>query len=150
MRSRKLRSREQNFIKSNQEPVRRSINFGKYLYLFILATIVVSVFKWLGENLFLVKGIGFLEAETILVEAVAPGRIIEIKCAINDTISTDTPLVGLDNTWTNETPDGQQSAFNNYYTNERRIIDAESRISYLKQKIFKPQFWPQKCLRTWR
>ncbi len=135
MYSKKLRKREQTFIQSPQEPVKKKAPIGKYIYLTILAIIVISISKLLIEKVVFNQGIGFLEAEAIYIEANQPGRILNINYAINDTVDLKNPVVILDKSWASDSPNGINDLNNNYYTNERRRINTEKEIAILRLEL---------------
>ncbi len=135
MYTKKLRKREQTFIRSSQEPVKKKAQFGKYFYLSIVAVILISFGKFVGEKIVFNKGIGFLEAEPIYIEANTAGRIRNINYAINDTVNLKKPVVVLDKSWAADSPNGYNASNNSYYTNERRLINSEKEISILRTDI---------------
>lgn len=131
----KLRKREQTFIRSSQEPVKKKAQIGKYFYLAILVVIFISLGKFVVEKIVFNKGVGFLEAETIYIEANASGRILNINYAINDTVNLEEPVVVLDKSWAVDSPNGYTASNNSYYTNERRLINTEKEISILRANL---------------
>lgn len=131
MRTKRLRKRGNAFIAPPQETRRNKLNWGKFLYLAILLTAVGFSLRWGYQTIFYISGFGFLESEITFVEARAPGRILAINCNINDEVSVGEPLVVLANPVSAHL-NGNEGAG---YTNERKIIDVESKINLLHQEI---------------
>ncbi|MFQ5754346.1 MAG: hypothetical protein ACE5HI_20380 [bacterium] len=140
MRSKRLRKRGQSFIKNQQEVKKKQFTWGKYFYLIVLCISVFMIIQWVYNKIFFVNGVGFLESETTFVEARTPGRIMAIKCNINDQVSAGEPLVMLGNVGSAHLINNKGLGLNGpYYTRERQIIDIESRINLLKQEINQSQ-----------
>lgn len=137
MRSKILRKREQNFIRSNAEVTPKKRPWGKYIYLGTLALVAASGIKWGIEHLLYIQASGFLEGRVSIVSAQATGRITRLWCAINDTVKIGQPLVSLDAGDSTDVTSSVLPAKVEYYTNERRIIDTRRRISVLSERISK-------------
>ncbi len=134
MRSKILKRREKHLIKSIAQRQKKERSWGKYIYLIAISLLIAFTSKWGFEKIYYIKGVGFLEARTALVTARATGRIMQISCAINDTVKIGMPLVWLDRT------DSTATVFfepvrAEYYTNQRRIIDARRLIALLHERI---------------
>ena len=82
-------------LKGRSDGRRKRIPWGKYAYLLFLMFILVSLTKWGTRRLFFVEGLGVLDAERINVEGNLTGRVIKIKCELNDRIADGAPLVVL-------------------------------------------------------
>lgn len=140
MRSKKLRQRGNSFINSPEEAKKKQSTLGKYFYLTVLALLVFIIAQWAYGRIFYIKGVGFLESETTLIEARTPGRIVKINCKINDQVSERDPLVILSGSgFSNGTFHNVSAYGQNYYKKDRRIIESESEIKLLSQQINKTQ-----------
>lgn len=134
MRSKRLRKREDSFIKAKEETAKKRIRWSKYVYLAVLLLIGATLGQWTFERLFYMSGMGFLEAETTFVESRTTGRIKEIKCNINDLVSEGQPLVLLGNSFFVSSAQIELSGVE--YLTERKIIDLEGKLNLLRQRIF--------------
>ena len=133
MRAKRLRTRGATFIQSPQEVSKKQITFGKYLYLVALAIGMVVLLNWTYHRLFFVDGVGFLEAETTMIEARTPGRILAINCQIDDTISVGEPLIVLGGVLPSLSD--SRSGRSLYRADRRKLIDVQNRISLLEKQI---------------
>ncbi len=75
---------------------RRPISWGKFIYIGCLLFILSWGMKWIFLKTFYIEGLGVLDTEVTEVEAKFPGRILNIKHKINDSVTTNEPIVFLD------------------------------------------------------
>ncbi|MFQ5677339.1 MAG: HlyD family secretion protein [bacterium] len=133
MRSKRLRKRENTFIKAKNAEKKR-FPWGKYLYLAILAIVAFNAVQWAYEYIFYMKAMGFLQAETTFVASQMTSRIGDLKCAIDDRVTEGQPLVLLGNSILASQFQIESGLID--YPTQRKIIDLEGRLALLTQKIF--------------
>lgn len=93
-----IRKKPDTFVRPPQEPQRRRIPIGKYLYIAVLLLFSLLFIRWFIGRMAYIKGIGILDASSISVEPSITARIKEIKCQLNDRVSAGEVLVVLDPT----------------------------------------------------
>lgn len=132
MRSKRIRNRGQSFMRRAEPTSKKNVPWGKYLYLTILAGLIIRASLWIFEWAYYIEGTGFLEAEVMFVDASHAGRIQEIACSMNDMVRPGQALVLL----RDESPiaDSDARIPAAYFTTERRIVEVSSDIAILKQK----------------
>jgi len=132
MRAKKLRNREQDFVKPAAVKANRKRPWGKYFYVAVLIGFAFSILQWGVDKTLYIKGVGFLEAETSMVSARNTGRISKIFCAVNDTILVGDLLVALDSKDTLDTD--VIPVHGDFYSNERKLIDSQKKIAILEER----------------
>ena len=136
MRSRILRKRGTTFIQNPAEVKKKQIPWGKYAYIVVLCFLGTSAVKWGYGKIFYVRGLGFLESETKHVEAPVTGRIMDIKCKINDVVSKGEPLIFINNPRFYYAMNRRGAlGGSGYGIDEHKLIDIKSQVSLLKKEI---------------
>ena len=136
MRSKIIRKRGNSFIKSPEPAGKPLTPWGKYIYVIALFIAGLSGLNWLHYKIFYFEGVGYLESVTKLMEAPVTGRIVDIRCNINDEVTEGQALVFLSHPRTvySMNRDGGAMA-DRYAADAAKIIDAESRLDLFKHEI---------------
>ncbi|MCG8608330.1 HlyD family efflux transporter periplasmic adaptor subunit [bacterium] len=136
MRSKVLRQRGISYVKSQQEFKKKRIAWGKYVYLLVLVVLGFSAINLVYQRAFYFKGVGYLESETKIIESPVNGRIVDIRCNINDRVSEGEPVVFLSNPRYTYSMNRNGGTNTDAYAGEAaKIIDVEGKVGVLKQEI---------------
>lgn len=130
-----LKKRGGSFVKSPEERGRKPIPWGKYLYLTVLAIIVISFVKWTYERVIYVRGDGVLEAKTVGISATITGRVATVKHKVKDTVSKGEAVVFLERSELDNKIDAKRREIeekNIFF--RQKILDAENELRLLEKE----------------
>lgn len=110
--------------------------WGKYIYVIALFIAGMSGLNWLHYKIFYFEGVGYLESVTKLMEAPVTGRIVDIRCNINDEVTEGQALVFLSHPrYVYSMNRDRGASADRYARDAAKIIDAESRLDLFKYEI---------------
>ncbi len=136
MRLRNVRKKVVSYVRSQEDPVKKRISWGKYLYLGILAIFVFWLVKKGFDRGIYIQGDGVFDAYTINVASSVSARITGLNFKPGDEVLRGTPLVTVD---TAELTYKLASFHRDFVIKsasfKKDIYEAESEIKLLNGKI---------------
>jgi multidrug resistance efflux pump len=121
-------------VRSPEEVERRRIPWGKYLYLAVLALLLVVAVRWAARLSLFVRGQGIVQGETTHVQARVTARIEDIKCRVTDRVVAGQELVTIDMAETEQQIREQRRAYEqDIRAIERRALAARHELALAQE-----------------